>query len=57
MNETLILVSLIAGFGWLVLNIRALRSHRLPFERRVAYAVVWIVIFAVAAFVAGRLLS
>jgi hypothetical protein len=48
------LVSLIAASGWLVLNWRALESHGLSFERKMQFAVAWIVIIAGLTFILGR---
>ncbi len=49
--------SIIGLVAVLVLAIAALQSRGLPFERKALYAVVWIVIFLVAAFVMGRLMG
>lgn len=48
------LVSLIAASGWLVLNWRALESHGLSFERKMQFAVAWVVIIAGLTFILGR---
>lgn len=48
------MVSLIAASGWLFLNWRALDSHGLSFERKMQFAVAWVVIIAVLAFILGR---
>ena len=50
-----LLISLIAGAGWLFLNWRALQSHGLTFEQKAAMAAAWVVIFAVVAFVFTRM--
>lgn len=49
------LVSLIAASGWLMLNWRALESHGLSFERKMQFAVAWVVIIGGLAFVLGRM--
>ncbi|MEO5586586.1 MAG: hypothetical protein ABIQ81_02720 [Novosphingobium sp.] len=49
-----VIVSLIAASGWLFLNWRALQSHGLSFERKMQFAVAWVVIIAGLAFVLGR---
>lgn len=48
------IVSLIAASGWLMLNWRALQSHGLSFERKMQFAVAWVVIIAGLTFVLGR---
>lgn len=48
------IVSLIAASGWLLLNWRALQSRGLSFERKMQFAVAWIVIIAGLALVLGR---
>ncbi len=48
------IVSLIALVASLVLALRNLRADGLAFETRAWMAVVWLVIIAVVAFVAGR---
>ena len=48
------IVSLIAASGWLFLNWRALQSRGLSFERKMQFAVAWIVIIVGLAFVLGR---
>ncbi|MDB5725361.1 MAG: hypothetical protein JWQ16_2115 [Novosphingobium sp.] len=48
------LVSLIAAAGWLFLNWRSLQSHGLTFERKMQFAVAWIVIIGGLAFILGR---
>jgi hypothetical protein len=48
------IVSLIAASGWLILNWRALHSHGLSFERKMQFAVAWVVIVAGLALVLGR---
>lgn len=48
------IVSLIAASGWLMLNWRALESRGLSFERKMQFAVAWIVIIAGLTFVLGR---
>lgn len=48
------IVSLIAASGWLFLNWRALESRGLSFERKMQFAVAWIVIIAGLAFLLGR---
>lgn len=48
------IVSLIAVSGWLFLNWRALQSHGLSFERKMQFAVAWVIIIAGLAFVLGR---
>lgn len=47
-------VALIAASGWLMLNWRALESHGLSFERKMQFAVAWVVIIAGLTFVLGR---
>ena len=49
------IVSLITASGWLFLNWRAVQSHGLSFERKMQFAVAWIVIIAGLAFVLGRM--
>jgi hypothetical protein len=51
------IVSMIGASGWLFLNWRALQGHRLSFERKMQFAVAWIVIIAGVAFVAGRVVG
>jgi hypothetical protein len=46
---------MIAVLGSLFLAMRALRSHRLPFETMAMMAVAWVLIIAVVAFVATRM--
>lgn len=48
------IVSLIAASGWLMLNWRALEVQGLSFERKMQFAVAWIVIIAGLTFVLGR---
>jgi hypothetical protein len=48
------IISLIAALGWLLLNWRGLQRHGLTFERKMQFAVAWIVIIAGLAFVVGR---
>jgi hypothetical protein len=50
-----LIVGLIAVLGSLFLAMRALRSHRLPFETMAMMAVAWVLIIAVVAFVATRM--
>jgi hypothetical protein len=47
-------VSLIAASGWIFLNWRAVQSHGLSFERKMQFAVAWVVIIAGLALVLGR---
>lgn len=47
-------ISMIAAMGWLFLNWRALQSRGLSFERKMQFAVAWIVIIASLAFILGR---
>lgn len=49
------IVSLITVAAALFLAVRALRSHRMPFERQALMAVAWVVIILVLAFVLSRL--
>lgn len=49
------IVALIATLGWLVLNVRALRAHRLSFEQTMMMGVAWAILFAGLAFVLSRL--
>ena len=48
------LVTLIASLGWIMLNFRALQSHRLSPRRTATYGAIWIALFAVVALVAGH---
>jgi len=48
-------VSVIAMLGWLILNLRAMRSHELGRETTIKYALAWVAIFGVVAFVATRM--
>lgn len=48
------IVSLIAASGWLMLNWHALQSHGLSFERKMQFAVAWVVIIAGLTVVLGR---
>jgi hypothetical protein len=47
-------VSLVAASGWLMLNWRALEAQGLSFERKMQFAVAWVVIITGLAFVLGR---
>lgn len=47
-------VTLVAMLGWLILNLRAMRSHELGREKTIKYAFAWVAIFGVVAFVATR---
>lgn len=49
------IVSVIAASGWLMLNWRALESHGLSFERKMQFAVAWVVIIAGLTFILGRM--
>jgi hypothetical protein len=47
-------VSLIAISGYLLISWRALQSHGLSIERKLAFAAAWVAIFVVLAFLFGR---
>ncbi len=49
------IISLVAASGWLFLNWRALQSQGLSFEKKMQFAVAWVVIIGGLAFVLGRL--
>jgi hypothetical protein len=49
------IVSLMAISGYLFLNWRALESHGLSWERKASFAAAWVAIFAIVAFLFGRL--
>jgi hypothetical protein len=49
------IVSLIAVAGALVLAVRGLRSHQLPFEKQAWMAAAWLLVIAVLAFVFDRM--
>ena len=49
-------VSLVVASGWLFLNWRAVQSHGLSFERKMQFAVAWVVIIAGLAVLLGRAL-
>lgn len=55
MSTATLIVSIVAMSGWLILNLRALRSHQLGFEKTARYAAAWIAIFALVAFFANRM--
>jgi hypothetical protein len=48
------IVSLVVASGWLFLNWRGLQAQGLSFERKMQFAVAWILIIAGLAFVLGR---
>lgn len=48
-------VSLIAISGYLFLNWRALESHGLSWARKASFAAAWVAIFAIVAFLFGRI--
>ena len=50
-----LVVLLIATAGWLFLNWRALQSHGLSFEQKMAMGVAWAIVFAGLGFVLTRL--
>jgi hypothetical protein len=49
------IVSLMAISGYLFLNWRALQSHGLSWERKASFAGAWVAIFAIVAFLFGRI--
>jgi hypothetical protein len=51
------IVALITVSGWLFLNWRSVQSHGLSFERKMQFAVAWILIIAGSAFVLGRVVG
>ena len=53
----MLVVSVISLLGWLMLNLGALRSHRLGRERTLRYALIWVGIFALVAFAASRMIG
>jgi hypothetical protein len=48
-----LVVSIVAMLGWLLLNMRAMQSHRLGMEKTLKYAAAWVAIFALVAFAAS----
>lgn len=54
MITTAAIISLVAVSGWLFLNWRALEAQGLSFERKMQFAVAWVVIIAGLAFILGR---
>ncbi|MCB2072626.1 MAG: hypothetical protein H6917_09575 [Novosphingobium sp.] len=55
MTGTATFVAIITALGALVLAMRGLQSHRLPTEKKVRMAVMWILIIAGTAFLFSRL--
>lgn len=54
MITTAAIVSLIGASGWLMLNWRALESRGLSFERKMQFAVAWVIIIAGLTFILGK---
>ena len=51
METGTMIVALVASLGWLFLNYRALQSHGLSTQQKVAMAAGWAVVIAVLAYV------
>lgn len=57
MNQGTAIISIVAMCGWLFLAVRAYRAREQSFERTALTIVVWVMLFAVVAVVAGHLIT
>lgn len=57
MNSGMTVLSIAAMAGWLFLAVRAYRAQGQSFERAALTIVVWVILFAVIAVVAGHFIT
>ena len=55
LSTAALVVSIVAMLGWLILILPELRSFNLGMAKSAKFALAWIAIFGLVAFVAGRM--